>query len=1017
MKSRIRALILFQECRSACSRLLLYAHVVGFAFWLILMFSQPAYLIAQSKGVQAKKPAGLSKGNRGVKQSLPKRKKTPVRYIEELEAELAGDTIKPNQIRPVYQKVKAAPAATTLPTIQVSQTATKSSLLPCDQFGDSLFNAANYLAASQRFSIMAAQAKRAGKADLFAALCVRHTEAMLRLGNLNGAEAQSTELKQEANTNPGPDSLMQGEAFYASGLVNLYRGRSEQAGSDFYSALRITNRNRGPNHVRIADIYNGLGLNAWNTQEQAQALMYFYQSLAIREANYGSGNPEVAAACNNLGLVFQQNEPDSALHWFTRADNIYRSIYKTGHPARLYTGINKAIAANSLGYTNRAEGELELLLTEINRSLGPRHPTAGFVKATLSGFLFERGNYERSKATATDALGIYLDACGNRHPETASLRLRLSEVAEKQNRPNDALAILQQAMVSASSNFESADVYLSPGPGEALNAMLMLELYRRKARLLETRYNLKTLNRKDLDASLLNLSLADSLLTRLRRLRTGNADKLTLGSASADVYAGALRICMQLAQVSARPAYYKKLAFRFCERSKAAVLQAAVAEASARRFAGIPDSVLEREQHLEAHVNLLEQKLAAAESPGILAALRLQLFVAAQSLQNLVQAMERKYPAYYDLKYRNPNPDPDKIRESLEPGTALLSYYLAPSDSKLYVFCITNKGLKAVVKTAGPAFYRSLNGLHNGIIYRDAQTFTLNARSLQKTLMPFRLPASVKQLVLIPDAQLLRIPFEALLTGSQKTGDSRRPTYLTEKYAIGYHYSATLYAQQHRDTSGMKGSGEGLLLFAPVSFEYDYGPNQPELPTLTSSGEEAEAIAFAFRQQGLPEKSYTAEFATESSLKKSGTEKYSFLHLATHGLADEEHPELSRIWLVPGDGEDGMLYSGEVYGLHLNTRLVTLSACETGLGAEVKGEGLIGLSRALLYAGAGHVVVSLWSVGDEGTKKLMSSLYTNLLRQNGNHTALALQRARIELIESKEFNEPFFWAAFVGVGR
>jgi len=137
--------------------------------------------------------------------------------------------------------------------------------------------------------------------------------------------------------------------------------------------------------------------------------------------------------------------------------------------------------------------------------------------------------------------------------------------------------------------------------------------------------------------------------------------------------------------------------------------------------------------------------------------------------------------------------------------------------------------------------------------------------------------------------------------------------------------------------------------------------------------------------------------------------------IATHGFLDTARPSLSAIALslVSPDGtpQEGFLRAHELYNLNLSADLVVLSACETGLGKEIRGEGLIGLTRAFMYAGASRVIVSLWSVSDRATASLMSRLYREMLR-NGRTPAASLRAAQLALRSDARWQHPYYWAAF-----
>jgi CHAT domain-containing protein len=143
--------------------------------------------------------------------------------------------------------------------------------------------------------------------------------------------------------------------------------------------------------------------------------------------------------------------------------------------------------------------------------------------------------------------------------------------------------------------------------------------------------------------------------------------------------------------------------------------------------------------------------------------------------------------------------------------------------------------------------------------------------------------------------------------------------------------------------------------------------------------------------------------------------QFRMVHFATHGLLDSERPELSGLVLSlvdeRGNQQNGFLNLQDIYNLNLPADMVVLSACETGLGKDIKGEGLIGLTRGFMYAGASRVVSSLWKVNDEATAELMQRFY-RAIEQDGMRPAAALQKAQIELWKEKHWSDPHFWAAF-----
>ncbi len=189
---------------------------------------------------------------------------------------------------------------------------------------------------------------------------------------------------------------------------------------------------------------------------------------------------------------------------------------------------------------------------------------------------------------------------------------------------------------------------------------------------------------------------------------------------------------------------------------------------------------------------------------------------------------------------------------------------------------------------------------------------------------------------------------------------------------------------------------------------------RPYLPRLPFSRREADAIlSVTPKGQGMEALDFRASLATATSPDLS---RYRVVHFATHGLLNSEHPELSGLVLSlvdpSGKSQSGFLGLEDIYNLNLSADLVVLSACETALGKEIQGEGLVGLTRGFMYAGASQVVASLWSVDDEATAELMRLFY-KAMEQDGLRPAAALRRAQMEVRKQQRWSQPYYWAGFV----
>ena len=192
----------------------------------------------------------------------------------------------------------------------------------------------------------------------------------------------------------------------------------------------------------------------------------------------------------------------------------------------------------------------------------------------------------------------------------------------------------------------------------------------------------------------------------------------------------------------------------------------------------------------------------------------------------------------------------------------------------------------------------------------------------------------------------------------------------------------------------------------------------PSFERLIHTRKEAEAIvALAPPDQGFKALDFAASRATATSPELA---KYAIVHFATHGLINNQHPDLSGIILSlvdqQGHPQDGFLRLYDIYNLKLGADLVVLSACQTALGKEIKGEGLVGLTRGFMHAGAPRVVASLWQIDDRATAELMARFYEAMFRQ-GLRPAAALRAAQVSMWRDKRWQAPYYWAAITLQGE
>ncbi|MEI9920037.1 MAG: CHAT domain-containing tetratricopeptide repeat protein [Bacteroidota bacterium] len=787
-----------------------------------------------------------------------------------------------------------------------------------------------------------------------------------------------------------------------TGVLYLNKGRQDLALDKLQEAYSIFQQNNSEHTKEAANCLSWLSLTYNASGKYNQAESNGLIALQLRQELFGEQSEDVAASYNDLGLVYSQINPDKALEYYEKALAVYKKIHGNDHP-------KIAIASANIGGLYR---QIELFGDAINnleaaskiwlKIYPDGHPNLAFVYRSLGQTYVKMENSELALTYFEKALEQYRKSFGEKHPDIASTLNQIGAVHLDQQLYNDALNDFQQALVANIPTFNQKDVDVNPSIGEFYNAKVLLFSLTLKAQALEGRHFGKTLKLSDLKLALSCLYLCDSLIDDIRHQSTDESDKLSLGSLANDVYEDGVRLCSTISEMTANAKHYREAAFYFAEKSKSAVLQESIADAQAKSFAGLPGELVDQEKNLKSGIAFLSQRLSLRPPADEEKYLRESLFVLNEEYNAFIRKLEKDYPNYYNLKFNNSFPTIKDLQGLLKDDEAIVSYFVAEHASKMYQFVITSKTFKVYERTMPADFEKLAKGMINGIYYKQFDTYAKCAGALRYVLAPQTKKPNV---IIIPSGRMSTIPLEVLPLG--KVGASFATTkYLVNKYAISSEFSVALIATKRRPTTA---SQQSILLCAPVKF-----PVSDNLDELPATETEIKTIAGLF-PSGSTEMLLFAN-ANETRVKSNDISKYNYLHFATHGVVDETDPELSQIFLVENNPEDGHLFAGEIYNLNLNADLAVLSACQTGLGKYSKGEGVIGLSRALVYAGARNLVVSFWSVADESTAELMTDFYSILLKNQNKGFRYALQQSKIKMIASGKFAEPYYWAPFILIG-
>lgn len=510
------------------------------------------------------------------------------------------------------------------------------------------------------------------------------------------------------------------------------------------------------------------------------------------------------------------------------------------------------------------------------------------------------------------------------------------------------------------------------------------------------------------------------------------------------------------------------LAVEASERSRARVLLELLSEARIDFRQDVDASLVAQEQTLGNQVNVWAERLERATKPELAARLKRELSQLEADLERAQSAIRRASPQYAALTQPRPL-NLNEIQQQLDSDTLLLEYSLG--DERSYLWAITKGSLKSYELPKGETINQSARELYEMLTARstskrdesaaERQTriaraeagLPAAAKALSQTLLaPVATELGGKRLVIVADGALQYIPFAML---PDPTND---PRPLIVNHEVVSLPSASALAIQRTQLAGRQLAPKMLAVIAdPVFDRSDARFTTPVTETSDKAHQQALAFNDARSIEHLAEKSddksgvttrrvviprlpftrqeadqllaltpKTTSFramdfqANRETVLNGELKQYRYVHFATHGFLDSERPGLSALVLsmvdAEGKAKNGFLRANDIYNLKLPAELVVLSACQTGLGKEIKGEGLVGLTRGFMYAGAARVVVSLWNVNDKATADLMTKFYQKMLKQ-GERPAAALRAAQVEMWKQKQWQSPYYWAAFTMQGE
>lgn len=846
----------------------------------------------------------------------------------------------------------------------------------------------------------------------------KHLDAINRLGyiwiekkkSIKRSRALCDYALQTGIEKLGENTLQMAETYYVIAIIYMHSNYSNQAAISYLTkSLNIRRAILGEEHWLVARIYMVLG-NAYNIVDFDLSMIYHRKSIALNKKIFGDNSMELAEAYGDFALQLRFFMPDSAMKYFKKAINLYE---QNNYPEK----------SNLMVYYQR--------LAEVYFNNGEYTP----IEQLFDKAIAISDKYIGSQCFSTLCL---LNCAESVYRKTGN-KEKLEEILSKKRKRYTGY---YTGLPDTSLHFQ-ASLFVDNDE--------IIDLLSRWDKIWLQKYR-ETGNRRYLIHALRFSLFHDSVICLIQRKKQSFSEMLTSSHAYFKINkydnTAVSQICYLLAQTSKTTPERKKyatLCYYFANNLNTNTQYTFLSRKNKAKQL-LNDSLLK--QYIEAHNTLVISNLQNAiyRKTKQHEANNLNIFHAYQKIVQLDSIMDTV--DHYATPLFNYNLTKD-IQNELDSETAVINYFI--TDSLLFVFTLTQQEFNlATVRIERNIFESQVDKFVEQIMLQntDKKHYAEQSYSLYCKLFPEPLSPQIKQLVIIPNKSLSYLPYEALISKRlSRLRSFKRMPYLLRDYRIKYCSSAILFLQMQKRDDEKSG---GLLAFAPV-FENKTTtiPNQDirmmfrsidstmndgfiglkrllddnTITALPKTRYEVQKIHNCFMSRGIDCQVFLHDKASELAVKNQDLKKYDYIHFATHGFANPINPHLcgliaSQNHISDTIANDGVLFFDELFILDLDARLVTLSACETGVGKLFRIEGNLSLSSALLHAGALNVMSSLWKVSDDSTADLMIRFYKNVLQQeNLPNYSFALQKAKLKAIRSRYYSHPFFWSAFVLSGK
>ena len=859
---------------------------------------------------------------------------------------------------------------------------------------------------------------------------------------------KSIEIIQKLNSENNLYNLTLAKYYQTYGTTYFKKGEYDLFLKYNFKALSLRQKELEVDHEEIIKSCYNIAIAYSYKRDYVNASQYFLD--IVNNANKDNWS-WIARSYNYLGAIYQQlEEYNKSVEYYTEALDLYEE-FGDEYLLNIARVKNNLCKLHCLLGNYKEAYENIISSIEIRKAcLGKSHAEVSKSLFTLADYYYQLNDHNKALTMSGEAIDILNNQESYGYNILKSQLYNLNGLIYLNKNENlEAVKSFHLAICELINGFEYYNVLNNPtlfiegtniinSEFEIISKPNLYDNLINKANAFYLSFEQDTSRKDYLLQSAKTYKLAFQLLDIFRLEISNDESKYFLGKNEKDKYNDAINVYIEINKLYPESGYNKYI-LELIDKSKSSSLRDKTYITNALIKSDIPEVLIKKEKELAKKLAFYKTQLNKNDvEVSLINDYKKEYYHISVEYDTTNNYLEENFPVFYNLTHYN-ELDIKKVQSAIEQNEIVLKYFIA--NDEIVIATITSDDYKIKVESIDESFKEIVLDYYKSIRKVDLLNFKSGNEILyNKLIKPIedRINGK-KRLLIIPDDYLYYVPFETLCdTKNSIDFDFTKNNYLIKNFDIRYNHSLNLWMlSKQRDKEQRSYIGD-FIGFAPV-FDESNSTADTKITTVDTltramvvggkkfsklqySEKEISEISKLFEKNNKNAVSFFHQNATEDNFKQN-MNGYKYIHVSTHGYANEHNSDLSGLafYYTPFNldnsievKEDGLLFASEINCLETNAHLVVLSACETGMGKLVKGEGLIAINRGFIQSGVPNIVYTLWNVLDKSSSVLMIDFYKEILA--GQNYAQAMRTVKLKMIQNPKTSYPKMWSSFVLMG-